>query len=150
MNSHPCHTTIRPARAGDVTTIEALLESVNLPADGVGPHLGDFLCLDRDGEIIGTVGLEVYGEEALLRSLAIADHSQGQGFGGRLYRAIIERAKTRGVSVLFLLTETAEAFFASKGFERVSRDSAGAGVQSSEEFSHLCPQSAACMRLILA
>jgi amino-acid N-acetyltransferase len=141
--------TIRSAEARDHALICALLESVGLPVEGVADHLHDFIVLVEAGEVIGTGGLEVYGQEALLRSLAVSGAQQGRGHGQRLYTTLIDNARVQDVSVVYLLTETAEDFFAALGFERIVREEAGDAVKASAEFRYICPESAACMRLSL-
>ncbi len=97
----------------------------------------------------GTVGLEIYNDKALLRSLAVAGAHQGQGFGQKLYFAIIEKAREHGIREIYLLTETAEKFFANQGFEKISRDSADVKVKESIEFRSACPETASCMLMKL-
>jgi amino-acid N-acetyltransferase len=141
--------TIRSAQAEDRLAISTLLESVKLPTAGVSDHLPNFLILEDGGKIVGCVGLEVYGSKALLRSLAIAKEWQRKGLGGALYEAAVERARRRGLDEIYLLTETAEKFFAARGFESISRAQVVDSVKNSVEFRSACPQSAICMSLKL-
>ncbi len=140
---------MRAARPEDLDGIARLLGSLDLPVEGVQAHLDRFLVLEIEGRIAGSVGLEVYGRRALLRSLAVAPARQGRGLGRRLCREILAQAAALGVEEVVLLTNTAEPFFAREGFERVSRDEVDEAVKASEEFRSSCPQSAACMRLRL-
>lgn len=140
---------IRPAAAEDLPLIQSLLKSVKLPLEGVEENLADFLTLSQEGKIIGTVGLEIYGDKALLRSLGVAPQEQGKGYGIHLYQAIIRKAQEQGIGEIYLLTETAENFFAARGFEKISREIVDEGVKTSVEFQSACPASAACMRLKL-
>lgn len=140
---------IRPAAAEDLIGIQSLLTSVMLPVEGVEKHLADFLILSQEGKFIGTVGLEIYGDKALLRSLAITPQEHGNGYGIQLYQAIIRKAQERGISEIYLLTETAEKFFTARGFEKISRDVVDERVKASVEFQSACPASAACMRMKL-
>jgi amino-acid N-acetyltransferase len=48
-----------------------------------------------------------------------------------------------------LLTNTAEGFFARKGFRRIDQKSVTGAVTSSVEFTGACPAHAACMELCL-
>jgi N-acetylglutamate synthase-like GNAT family acetyltransferase len=50
-----------------------------------------------------------------------------------------------GVSALYLLTPTAEAFFARRGDVRISREAAPPVLHRTAEFAALCPASAACL-----
>jgi len=133
----------------DYPAIKNLLKSVNLPLEGVEEHFNNFILLKKENKIIGTVGLEIYHDKALLRSLAVAGDYQGTGFGQKLYLAIIEKAREHGIREIYLLTETAEAFFIRQGFKRMSRDFVDAAVKKSIEFRSACPASAACMRFEL-
>ncbi|MGY5865130.1 MAG: GNAT family N-acetyltransferase [Candidatus Thorarchaeota archaeon] len=98
--------------------------------------------------LIGSVGLELYEESALLRSLAVHPDFQGNGLGSRLVNSIIEVAKGRGINRLFLLTDTAEDFFKKKGFKTVSRDQVPDDMKQSIEFTTLCTSSPSMMKEI--
>jgi len=138
---------IRLATFKDYKSITSLLQSVSLPTQGVKKHLSNFVVL-LDGEtLIGTGGMEIYGDKALLRSLAVHPDYQNKGFGQRLYKRILENARKLNINELYLLTETAERFFAKMGFEKISREEADERVKVSEEFLSICPSTAACMRL---
>jgi amino-acid N-acetyltransferase len=95
------------------------------------------------------VGLEVYGDQALLRSLGVRAELQGCGHGRRLYEVILGHARALGLRELILLTETAQQLFACLGFEVIGRGEAGAVIGASAEFRSACPASAVCMRLRL-
>jgi amino-acid N-acetyltransferase len=71
--------------------------------------------------VVGAVGAEVYGEEALLRSLVVAPDWRGTGMGGRLVDALERAAFGWGVRRWWLLTTTADHFFAARGFCGVAR-----------------------------
>jgi len=102
--------------------------------------------VEADDERVGCIGLERYGDAALLRSAAVAEPHRGRGFGRAAVRALEARAGSAGVETLFLLTTTAAAFFEGLGYERVERESVPAPMQESAEFSELCPSSATVMR----
>lgn len=136
---------IYSANTKDYLLIQSLLESAKLPLDGVNEHLRNFLVLKKEDTIIGTVGLEVYGDKALLRSLAVTKAFRGSGCGKRLYQAIIAKARGQQISEIYLLTETAEGFFAKQGFKKITRDSADVKVKESIEFRSACPETASCM-----
>lgn len=50
-------------------------------------------------------GIESGGQEALVDEMFIQVNERGQGFGEKLLRATLERAKEQGVKVVFLETE---------------------------------------------
>ncbi len=141
--------TIRQAITEDYDTIKKLLESLDLPVQGVQEYLDNFIVLIHGSEIIGTVGLEIYNNKALLRSLGVKNRFQNKGLGSRLYEDILKKAKNENIKEVYLLTETAEEYFSSFGFLVVSRADVDKNVKTSIEFQSVCPESAVCMRLFI-
>jgi amino-acid N-acetyltransferase len=125
-----------------------LLRDASLPED-VEPHFGDFIVAERDGSIVGAVGLEVLGEGALLRSLVVRSDLRKSGLGTSLAAEAIRSATSASIRELFLLTVDAAAFFTRLGFEHVPHASAPPDVRGTREFSELCPSTARLMRLAL-
>jgi len=140
---------IRYALASDLKNILNLLESAGLPTIGVSEHVKDFLVAQHNGSIIGAIGLEIYGQTALLRSLVVDASLRQYGIGSKLFDACFQRARAKGIRSLFLLTNTAEQFFHKKGFRRIDRTDVPEAVASSVEFTDACPSHAACMKLDL-
>ena len=138
---------IRAASAADWPAIAALLEQSRLPLDGAADHLGNFLVADQEGRLLGVGGLEVHGDAALLRSLAVAE--PGHGLGSHLVRELVALARARGVHDVVLLTTTAAAFFPRFGFVSSTRDAVPAALHASAEFRGACPASAHVMALSL-
>jgi len=137
---------IRAARPGDHAAIATLLRGNDLPLDGVPPAGDDFLVAERDGAIVGVIGLERYGTHALLRSAAVDAAVRGTGLGAMLVGDVLDLAARRGVEELWLLTTTAERWFPRFGFEVVARHEVPLAVQASREFQGACPASATVMR----
>ena len=140
---------ISNATPEDYDSISDLLKTVNLPVQGVQEHLDNFVVLTDGESIIGTGGLEIYSDKALLRSLAVHPDYQNRGLGQRIYHHILENSRKQNIRELYLLTETAERFFTAIGFETISRELVDEQVKTSEEFRSVCPTTAGCMRLIL-
>jgi amino-acid N-acetyltransferase len=135
--------------ANDHSAVLSLLKDAELPAAGASEHISSFL-VARDGDkIVGCIGLEAYGDVALLRSLAATSAVRGSGVGRRLVEGLIVRARSDGVSVLYLLTTTADEYFPRFGFERIARSEIDERLQASEELRGACPDTAVCMRLAL-
>jgi amino-acid N-acetyltransferase len=133
------------AVAADLPAIRALVLAAGRPAVDVGRAGQVFLVARREGAVIGCVGLEPYGEAALLRSLVVAPEHRGEGHSLALYEAAIAEARSLGIRELFLLTTTAAPLFDRWGFRTVLRDAAPEAVRASPEFAALCPASATCM-----
>jgi amino-acid N-acetyltransferase len=135
---------LHPARAADLAPIVELLEGAGLPLAGLGA--ARLWVLEAHGAVVGVVGLEVHGDAALLRSLAVAPEQRGRGIGRRLVAHAAEVARARGCS-LHLLTETAVDWFTAQGFVRIERDAAPAALRASRELQGACPDSAALLAL---
>ena len=138
---------IRAARSEDLDAIKALLAENELPVGDVDEALlVDFLVAeDVGGKIVGSVGLERFGRNALLRSLATAKMVRNEGLGTRLLAHAELMARASDVSELWLLTTTAANFFSRAGYASVERAAAPVEVQASTQFAALCPASAVCL-----
>lgn len=141
---------LQPARPGDWPEVAALLQAAGLPRAGAADHLDRFVVARRGGSVIGVAGLEVHGDEGLLRSVVVADHERGGGLGRRLVAVVIAAARQRGLRGLTLLTETAPAFFPRFGFVPIERQAVPEAVRASAEFQGACPDSAVALRLDLS
>jgi amino-acid N-acetyltransferase len=140
---------IEPARPTDEQEVLRLLDQNQLPIAGLAEHLGTTLVARQDGRVVGSAALEVYGDGALLRSVAVAPELQQRGLGGELTAAALRLAQQLDVAAIYLLTTTAEGYFPKFGFERITRDDVPAGVRTSVEFTTACPSSAVVMRKAL-
>jgi amino-acid N-acetyltransferase len=130
-----------------LSTTLALLQSAGLPTvDLTAEHCEHFFFSGPVNEPSGIVGLEIYGEVALLRSLVVAPAKRGTGEGSVLLRHAEEHARTNGVRTLYLLTTTAERFFARHGYTHSPRDSAPDAIRATREFSGICPASSVFMK----
>ena len=139
----------RQAISSDWNQIANLLKDAKLPLDGARDHLDHFVLAVKDKSLIGCAGLEVYGEYALLRSVAVDAGERGKGLGVKLVRQILDRAKEERIQTIILLTETAQNFFPKFGFGVVKRDDAPAAVKESVEFKGASCEAAVTMRLDL-
>jgi amino-acid N-acetyltransferase len=140
---------VEPARAEDLPALLGLLDSGGLPTLGFHDCLGSCLVVRSDGDLVGAVALELYGQAGLLRSLVVDESRRGHALGGLLTSAILQLARGRGVGAVYLLTETATAFFARFGFVTVDRAEIPATVRRSVEFTVACPATAVAMALEL-
>jgi len=130
----------------DLEDLRAFLKESALPADDIQLEGNQFaIYRDSSGKILGTGGLEFYGDYCLLRSVAVAPDYRGSGLGKEIVTDLISRAKDKSVWSVSLLTETAQGFFEKIGFQNVARDKAPKEIQSSSEFSTVCPVSAVLM-----
>ncbi|RNC79341.1 MAG: GNAT family N-acetyltransferase [Balneola sp.] len=130
----------------DLKSIKQLLKQNNLPFEDVGVSEIRFLTIKRDQEIIACGGLEFFEEIALLRSVSVREGYKNEGLGSKLTQMLMDEAERMGAKTVYLLTTTALEYFKRKGFVVVTREEAPVEIQTSVEFSKLCPDSAALMR----
>ena len=137
---------LRPAARGDREYVESTLERCGLPTADLESALEHLFVCVVDGRRIGVGGLEPCAEDALLRSVAVEPSARGEGYGTAITDALLERAREDGFSATYLLTTTAAAFFADRGFEPVDRAAVPEPIRRTEEFADICPSTATCMR----
>ena len=137
------------AQAPDLPAVLALLETGNLPTEGVDTILPTMLVARERGMPTGCAGLEVYGTVALLRSVAVHPAYRGRQLGQQLVQAILDHARSLGIHDVYLLTETASEYFPRLGFRLIDRSAVAPAIQHSVEWTSACPVSAHTMVLHL-
>lgn len=138
------------AHQNDLSDIRTLLSAAGLCYEDLKPeHMEHFLCLHQNGELIGAVGLEVFGGDALLRSLVVSPNHRGKRLGIHLVDGIEEHAEDAEITTLYLLTTTADRFFAQRGYVTIERHAVPEAIGQTTEFVSFCPDSAVCMRKTL-
>ncbi|HEY0464375.1 MAG TPA: arsenic resistance N-acetyltransferase ArsN2 [Polyangiaceae bacterium] len=137
--------TLEPASGLDLDALIRLLSSSHLPVADLESHLAAFTLAKRAGIVVGSAGLESYGELALLRSLCVAEEHRSKRIGVKLVSAVESQACAQGVRDLYLLTNGAASYFANLGFVPIDRSQAPLEIRNTAQFSAWCPASAVCM-----
>ena len=136
----------------DPESLEAFrvqLQAAGLPYEDLAVRNNLLFNYFNENELVGTGGVEVYGNFGLIRSVSITENSRGKKLGSEITQHLIKASKENHLKGLYLLTETAREFFLKHGFMVVDRDQVDESVKVSSEFSHVCPVSATCMYLSL-
>lgn len=141
--------TLRPAKNSDLPRVERLLTESSLPLDGVKEALPTFAVAELGDDLVGVAGLEICCDDALLRSVAVRPEWRSKGVGRALVTRVIADAEARGLRALYLLTTTAEHYFPSFGFSKITRDDVPDAVRETKEFTEACPASATVMSRLL-
>ena len=136
---------IRAAKISDVFELNELLLKNALPVEDITIHIAHFLVAIQSDLVVGVAGLEIVGKYGLLRSVAVDGACRGFGIGGRLCSALEERSVQRGIRRLYLLTESADQYFLTRGYAVVARDNAPLAIRKTRQFSALCSDSATLM-----
>lgn len=117
---------IRPARTKDVRAVRELIDRYS--PDGrllskntvtIYEDVQEFVVAELDGQVVGCGALHVMWEDlGEVRTVAVLPEVKGQGIGGQILGALINRAHDLGLSRVFCLTfET--GFFGYYGFEPI-------------------------------
>ncbi|MCU0626255.1 MAG: bifunctional GNAT family N-acetyltransferase/arsenate reductase [Gemmatimonadaceae bacterium] len=150
---------LRAATLDDRPALEALLRRAALPLEGVADILARapddvIVAAHRDAvdpahALAGAAALEVRGEAALLRSVAVDVGLRATGLGSALVRDRMRSAVRRGLREAWLLTTTAADWFPRFGFVPATRDDAPSALRETVEFRSACPASATALRAAL-
>jgi len=132
-------TSIGPASGGDLDAIKRLLVGSLLPSRDVGEDRQRFIVASEAGRLIGCAGLQVAGQDGLVRSMAVHWTRRNAGLGSRLHERLLFEALLAGVKTLYVVTTTAEDFFAGHGFKKVAASAVPLELQASEEFTAFVP-----------
>lgn len=138
-------TQLQFASSKNLLELQELLKSADLPNEDIEEHIHNFVLIREGQDLIGCIGLEIHGEIALLRSLAVAENHQNKGWGHILTKEILKYSTQKQIQKVFLLTTTAERFFARLGFSQIKRDDAPEAIRLTSQFASLCPASAILM-----
>lgn len=143
------HPRIRSATGPDLPVIATILHEGGLQAGAARERVGRTVVAEADRRIVGTAGWERAGEDAVVRSVAVAPDARRSGVGTAVAAAAVRGAREAGARACYLVTEKAEPFFARCGFQPVSRDDLPEPVAAHSQLVRDCPSSAPVMRLAL-
>jgi amino-acid N-acetyltransferase len=126
-------------------TLKRVLAARQLPRGDVHLPGRRFWLFDDGLGLAGCGGLEGFGKDRLLRSVAVVADRSGRGTGSKIVGALEEQARSEGVLALYLLTSGAQAFFERLGYTRTDRSFAPTSIASTQQLLALCPSDAAFM-----
>jgi N-acetylglutamate synthase-like GNAT family acetyltransferase len=75
----------------------------------------------------------------------VSEAHRSTGLGRALVDRAEQYARSMGAQSIYLLTTTAEGFFARRGYVPVARESAPMEIRSTREFADICPASSSFM-----
>lgn len=126
----------------DQELIDAL-QTAGLPTDDLNDNGRSFFRYSTlGGSSVGFGGFELYGSDALLRSMVVSPDARGRGIGRNIALLLMRRASDLGARTAYVLTTTAAPFFEAQGFKPISRDQTPAPILSTRQAADLCPASA--------
>ena len=135
-----------PVRSPGIQETTMLLEQAHLIGEDVTEAmLSTFFGIYENELLVAVGGIEPAPPFALLRSFATTPAYQGRGHAGTILEAVESLAREMEITHIYLLTETAETYFARKGYVTTPRNDAPECITSTAQFKGLCPASAAFM-----
>lgn len=138
---------VRPATEADLGAIETLLAVCELPVVRIAPHIKSFWVAEtNDKTLIGVLGMLADGDKALLRSFAVAASQRKRGIGLALVRQALVQLREQSCTEAYLLTQTAEAYFAHLGFTVIERTAMPQTLLVESGLDQACPCSSVCMK----
>lgn len=123
----------------------SLLTQQKLPITDIKEDTLLYFLLDAD-KVMGTAGLDIFDDCALLRSVSVVADARGKGYGKIMNEQIEKFAKESGISCMYLITHTAKDFFDRQGYCVIDRATAPDAIKQTEQFTGLCPSSAVVMK----
>jgi amino-acid N-acetyltransferase len=146
--------TIRSARPNDRAALVNLLHQTDLLTDDLPADLSGFWLAftepeSVESELVGSAGVEIFGQTGLLRSVAVRPDCRGRHIARQLLSQVRQHAQTLGLTNLYLITTTADRYFGRLGFAVVPREAVPEAIRQTRQFSQLCPDSAIVMHQLL-
>ena len=133
----------------DIGFAKELLREFDLPNSDIENESLNLFTISRTNQVVGIVGFEQYDVHGLLRSFVIDKNYQSKGLGAQALVVVETMANQQGVEQFYLLTTTADKFFARNDYTVFDRQAVPESISKTTEFRTLCPDSAVCMRKIL-
>ena len=121
------------------------LKQQQLPVSDIHDNTLLYVFMDAE-KMIGSAGLEIFDDCALLRSVGLVQDARGKGYGKILHEQVEHFAKEKGINCLYLITTTAEKFFDRQGYCIIDRTMAPDAIKQTDQFTGLCPSSAMVMK----
>ena len=134
----------RYAAIKDTDAIKELLRAAALPVVQSEDQVSEFILADEKNEVIGILGVLYDGNQALLRSFAVKMEKRNQGAGKMLLQKMLQIVADRRCKNIFLLTETAAAYFKKAGFEEINREQIPLGLLCKSGLDQGCSCNSRC------
>jgi N-acetylglutamate synthase-like GNAT family acetyltransferase len=132
-----------PLKLGERGALSKALAKARLPADDLDAPAHLFWRFETmDSGSVGFGGLEIHGEDALMRSLVTLPSLRSRGIGAAMVMLLESEAAMRGCRAIWLLTDSASAFFGRLGYAKCDRAVVPETIRETQEFAVLCPASA--------
>ena len=130
-------------------TLGELLESEKLCYNDINEAGVHLFAVKIKHVTVGFFGFEIFEKDALFRSLLVLPDARKRGYGELIWEVARQKLTENEVQQVYLLTNTAAAFFIKMGFEEIDRTSVPKTIATTKEFVEFCPGSSTCMKINL-
>lgn len=140
---------LRAAGPFDREEAISLLEAVGLQSMDVTRYFPSGYVVARDlesGELAGLAGLERYGNQGVLRVVAVRPSSRGAGLARALVLSLMDLAGVIGIHELYVLSRIAPEAFAHLGWEKISFEDLPADLKESDAVQQRGPSTSTVLR----
>lgn len=132
-----------PLKLGERGALSRALAKAKLPIDDIeSPTLLFWRFETTDSIPVGFGGLEIYGEDALMRSIVILPPLRSRGLGTAVVGQLETEAAVLKCRAVWLLTDGASEFFDRLGYAKCDRAVVPQAIRESRQFAQLCPETA--------
>jgi N-acetylglutamate synthase-like GNAT family acetyltransferase len=136
----------RPLSFEEREELRLALQKTQLPTDDIDEPGRLFWRFERRDQVpVGFGGLEVYGKDALMRSVLTSPLARKRGIGRAIVSGLELEAFVAGCRAIWLATTSAAGFFERLGYERRDRGEVPAAILQTRQLASLCPASATVM-----
>lgn len=130
----------------DLTMVSQLLSQAKLVPIGLeNDQLHLFCECTEDAQMIGVIGVELYGTACLLRSLAVREDKQHAGIARKLWKEAITFAFQSQCFDVYLITELLGDTMLRYGFTAITRQDVPKDMLQSPFFHGICSCSSQVM-----
>ncbi|HHX24039.1 MAG: GNAT family N-acetyltransferase [Tepidanaerobacteraceae bacterium] len=118
---------IRKAVLDEKSNIELILEKVNLDKKIQSDYMQNTMVVDFDDRIVGCGGLDIHGDLAHIKFVAILPEYQNQRLGDGLVRALVNYADRRNIKKIYIADDKPLDYFKRFGFKEINQKSSQNG-----------------------
>lgn len=126
---------VRKAEEKDLLNIQKLIAKAGLREEGIVENLDRFLVvLNEENEMIGTVGLEKYEQDGLLRSLVLDSPIWTARLSLEFLEVALNYAKEQQIKTVYLCSKGTNALFHQLGFRHINLTAVPETIKQSSHF----------------
>ena len=136
----------KSAGSKDLDKIQSLLSANKLCFNDINQDGVSLFVVEKNDHHIGYFGVELFGQDALFRSMIVLPDERDKGYGAGIWGLALGMMKENGIQDIYLLTNTAATFFEKQGFSVYDRKAVPEAIGETSEFVDFCPEDSVCMR----